>query len=73
MKTREKILRKPDITLDEMTVLIAELEAMDIVNNTLKLDTPKVPHGFRTKLTAWGAGSAVQITGGRIVMLTDQQ
>ena len=45
MKTREKILRKPDITLDEMTVLIAELEAMDIVNNTLKLDTPKVPHG----------------------------
>ena len=45
MKTREKILKKPDITLDEMTVLIAELEAMDIVNSTLKLDTPKVPHG----------------------------
>ena len=44
-KTREKILRKPDITLDEMTVLIAEVEAMDIVNSTLKLDTPKVPPG----------------------------
>ena len=44
-KTREKILRKLDITLDEMTVLIAEMEAMDIVNNTLKLDTPKVNPG----------------------------
>ena len=44
MKVREKVLRKQDMTLDEMTMLVAEAEAMDIINNSLKSEQPKVPH-----------------------------
>ena len=36
LKVREKILRNQDMTLDEMTTLVAEAEAMDIINNSLK-------------------------------------
>ena len=44
MKVREKVLRKQDMTLDEMTMLVAEAEAMDIINNSLMSEQPKVPH-----------------------------
>ena len=40
VKVREKVLRDPDMTLDDMTILVADVEAMDIVNNSLKHDQP---------------------------------
>ena len=33
------------MTLDDMSVLVAEVEAMDIVNNSLKSDQHKLPPG----------------------------
>ena len=42
-KVREKVLRQQDMTLDEMTTLVAESEAMDIINASLKPEQPKVP------------------------------
>ena len=44
VKIREKVL-KDQTTLDDMTVLVAEAEAMDIVNNSLKSDQQKLPPG----------------------------
>ena len=44
-KVREKVLKQQDMTLDEMTTLVAEAEAMDIINNSLKPEHTKVPQG----------------------------
>ena len=33
------------MTLDEMTILVADVEVMDIVNNTLKHNQPKITPG----------------------------
>ena len=49
VKVREKVLRDPDMTLDDMTILVADVEAMDIVNNSLKHDQPKVTSGSGKK------------------------
>ena len=40
VKIREKVLKDQDMTLDDMSVLVADVEAMDIVNNTLKSEQP---------------------------------
>ena len=48
VKIREKVL-KDQTTLDDMTVLVAEAEAMDIVNNSLKSDQQKLPPRQGTK------------------------
>ena len=42
MKVRERDLKKQDMTLEVMTTLVAEAEAMDITNNSLKSEQPKV-------------------------------
>ena len=39
-KVQEKVLRHPDMTLDEMTILVTESEAMDIINASLKPEHP---------------------------------
>ena len=45
VKKREKVIKDQTMTLDAMTVLVAESEAMDIVNNSLKSDQHKQPPG----------------------------
>ena len=45
VKIREKVIKDQSMTLDAMTVLVAEAEAMDIVNNSLKSDHQKQPPG----------------------------
>ena len=45
VKIREKALKDQNMTLDDMSVLVAEAEAMDIVNNSLKSDQQKLPPG----------------------------
>ena len=42
-KVREKVLRQQDMTLEAMTTLVAESEAMDIINPSLKPDQHKLP------------------------------
>ena len=42
-KVREKVLGHHDMTLDEMTILVAESEAMDVINASLKPEHSKVP------------------------------
>ena len=62
VKVREKVLRDPDMTLDDMTILVADVEAMDIVNNSLKHDQPKVTpgNGKKTKEDAMQAQGEVK-------------
>ena len=43
VKIREKVIKDQSMTLDAMTVLVAEQEAMDIVNNSFKSDHQKQP------------------------------
>ena len=49
VKIRENIIKDQSMTLDAMTVLVAEAEAMDIVNNSLKSDQQKHPPQQGTK------------------------
>jgi hypothetical protein len=44
-KIRKKVLKDQNMTLDDMSVLVAEVEAMDIVNNSLNSDQHKLPPG----------------------------
>ena len=43
VKVREKVLRKQDMTLEAMTTLVAESEAMDLINASLRSEQVKVP------------------------------
>ena len=44
-KIRDKVLKDQDMTLDNMSVLVADVEAMDIVNNSLKSEQQKLAPG----------------------------
>ena len=43
IKVQEKVLRQHDMMLDEMTILVAESEAIDVINASLKPEHAKVP------------------------------
>ena len=45
VKIREKVLKDQDMRLDEMSILVADVEAMDIINNSLKSEQPMLPLG----------------------------
>ena len=64
VKIRKKVLKYQDMTLDDMSVLVADVEAMDIVNNSLKSEQPKFPPGKGQK-TKEDAMRALEVKPGK--------
>ena len=64
VKIREKVLKDQDMTLDNMSVLVADVEAMDIVNNSLKSEQPKLAPGKGQK-TKEDAMPALEVKPGK--------
>ena len=64
VKIRKKVLKYQDMTLDDMSVLVADVEAMDIVNNSLKSEQPKLPPGKGQK-TKEDAMPALEVKPGK--------
>ena len=51
VKVREKVLRKQDMTLEAMTTLVAESEAMDLINASFRSKQASKPKKEKTKKT----------------------
>ena len=48
-EVREKVLNKPDMSLEAMTKLVAESEAMVVINSSLRSELNKVIQGRQRK------------------------
>ena len=55
VKAREKVLSKPDMDLEALTKLVAEFEAMELINASLRAKQPKTPKPVKAKEEAMPA------------------